>query len=527
MALSRPRVALLSRLKWLDERMEAVENSGGTGGPHVHLVSDITGLAAALDGKQAEGDYAALSHDHDEAYSSIDHDHDGYALIDHDHTGIYQPAGSYAASVHGHAVADVTGLQAELDGKQASGSYSLTSHNHSGVYAPVSHSHVIADITGLQTALDGKQASGSYLTGITSGNVTTALGYTPTSVTGLTGTQSVAAFKTGLSLVKADVGLGSVDNTADAAKAVLTATKLFTARNINGTAFDGSANITINAVDSTARAAAATTISTTAPLTGGGDLSANRTFAISSATAGAAGSMSAADKTKLDAIASAATANSADATLLARANHTGTQTLDTTTDSATRLAMTSAERTKLSGIATSATANSTDAALSAAYRTLLDSSGSHIAAKVAGTYGLGQGDPLAVSGTGTLYPLNVIYIDAADYPAIGALAAKLRVRCIIEANDVAPTGNFTIGLHAVTRPGTSGGAGLVIYTMAAAIAGSTATQNTPAADSQNIITGADFAVPATGFYVLGVVTTGTIATSAHVHISAQLQMRYA
>jgi hypothetical protein len=44
------------------------------------------------------------------------------------------------------------------------------------------------------------------------------------------------------------------------------------------------------------------TISTTAPLTGGGDLSTNRTLAISAATSMAAGSMSAADKTKLDGI---------------------------------------------------------------------------------------------------------------------------------------------------------------------------------------------------------------------------------
>ncbi len=42
---------------------------------------------------------------------------------------------------------------------------------------------------------------------------------------------------------------------------------------------------------------------------------------------------------------------------------TTTQSLDTTTDSGTRVAMTPAERTKLSGVATSATANSTDAAL--------------------------------------------------------------------------------------------------------------------------------------------------------------------
>jgi hypothetical protein len=49
-------------------------------------------------------------------------------------------------------------------------------------------------------------------------------------------------------------------------------------------------------------------ISTTAPLTGGGDLSADRTLAISAATTGAAGSMSAADKTKLNGIATGATA---------------------------------------------------------------------------------------------------------------------------------------------------------------------------------------------------------------------------
>lgn len=80
---------------------------------------------------------------------------------------------------------------------------------------------------------------------LSSSDVTTALTYTPTSVTGLTGVQSLAAFKTGLSLVKADVGLGSVDNTADVAKNVLTATKFFTARTIDGQSFDGTANVTV------------------------------------------------------------------------------------------------------------------------------------------------------------------------------------------------------------------------------------------------------------------------------------------
>ena len=44
-----------------------------------------------------------------------------------------------AATVHSHAIADVTGLQTALDGK-----------------ADTAHAHAIADVTGLQAALDGK-----------------------------------------------------------------------------------------------------------------------------------------------------------------------------------------------------------------------------------------------------------------------------------------------------------------------------------------------------------------------------------
>lgn len=62
---------------------------------HGHIIADVTGLQAALDGKAATG--------------------------------------------HGHIIADVTGLQAALDGKAATG-----------------HGHIIADVTGLQTSLDAK-----------------------------------------------------------------------------------------------------------------------------------------------------------------------------------------------------------------------------------------------------------------------------------------------------------------------------------------------------------------------------------
>lgn len=61
-------------------------------------------------------------------------------------------------------------------------------------------------------------------------------------------------------------------------------------------------------------------------------------------------------KSKVDGIEAGATKNSTDAHLLDRANHTGTQSLDTTTDGVNRLAMTTAERVKLEGIADGANA---------------------------------------------------------------------------------------------------------------------------------------------------------------------------
>jgi hypothetical protein len=161
------------------------------------------------------------------------------------------------------------------------------------------------------------------------------------------------------------------------------------------------------------------------------------------------------------------------------------------------------------------------------YRVILDSSGSHTAARAAGTYGFGQGHPLAVTGVGILYPLNVIYLDAGDYPTVGGLAPKLRIRATLATNDVAPGGNYTIGLHPITRPATSGAAGVCIYTIGAAIAGSTVAATTPAADALLNLVGADFAMPVNGHYVLALVTTATVAANSHVHISAALQMRNA
>ena len=78
---------------------------------------------------------------------------------------------------------------------------------------------------------------------------------------------------------------------------------------------------------------------------------------------GLPGLVTSTEKDKLAGIAAGATANSSDATLLARANHTGTQSADTLVDGSTNKAFLATERTKLAGIATGATANSSDAYL--------------------------------------------------------------------------------------------------------------------------------------------------------------------
>ena len=91
--------------------------------------------------------------------------------------------GDFAAASHTHSIANVTGLQTALDGKQASGSY-----------AAATHSHIISDVTGLQTALDGKQAS---------------LGYTPYNSTNPSGYITSSGSITGTA---GSTGLLTIDN---------------------------------------------------------------------------------------------------------------------------------------------------------------------------------------------------------------------------------------------------------------------------------------------------------------------------
>jgi hypothetical protein len=154
---------------------------------HIHAIGDVTGLQTALNGKQAtlesgtniktvngnsllgSGDIAISGGGGgepvitagttsqywrgDKTFQTLDKTAVGLANVDNTSdankpvsTAQQTALNGKANTSHSHAIAEVTGLQAVLDGKQASGSY-----------ASDSHSHVIGDTTGLQTALDGKQ----------------------------------------------------------------------------------------------------------------------------------------------------------------------------------------------------------------------------------------------------------------------------------------------------------------------------------------------------------------------------------
>jgi hypothetical protein len=105
---------------------------------HSQTISEITNLQASLDGK------ADIGHNHDMVYSVLGHSHSDYALTDHNHDSVY------AAIVHDHDT-----VYAAISHSHSE--YALTNHNHDGVYSVLGHSHEIAEITGLQAALDGKQ----------------------------------------------------------------------------------------------------------------------------------------------------------------------------------------------------------------------------------------------------------------------------------------------------------------------------------------------------------------------------------
>lgn len=238
------------------------------------LGSAVTALGTEIDGKQPSGSYATTTQLTDGLATK--QPSGSYATSSDLTTGLAtkQATGDYATNtaltsglaakantVHGHVIDDVDGLQEALDA--ASGGGGLTTYDtvsglpdYPATFPPAAHNQAISTITGLQTELDGKQAVGSYATtmNLSDGLATKADSSHSHPATGISdsttvgrsvmtaadaaaartaigaGTSNLAIGTTG-STAKAgnyaptasDVGLGSVNNTADSAKPISTA----------------------------------------------------------------------------------------------------------------------------------------------------------------------------------------------------------------------------------------------------------------------------------------------------------------
>ena len=236
-----------------------------------------------------------------------------------------QPAGNYAASAHQHTVSDVDGLQTVLNGK------SPTSHNHDGTYAPATHGHTIANVTGLQTALDGKAASSHSHT-----------------IAQVSGLQSALDDKQPAGSYAASNHTHTTTNITgftEAAQDIVGAM----VTGAGGTYNDAAGTITLpsgggggGAVDSVAGRTGAVVLSST-DLTDAASLATDAEL-----TAGLAGKANSSHTHAPEDVTGTAVVTTDPRLSDARTPTAHTHTLDQTTDTATRLALTPAERTKLS-----------------------------------------------------------------------------------------------------------------------------------------------------------------------------------
>lgn len=204
-----------------------------------------------------------------------------------------------AALSHLHAIVDVTGLQTALDGKAA-----------------LIHAHAISDIANLQTALNGKAAtshthSSSDITDLQA----TVRGYL-SAVSPILYNSTTGQF----TLATVPLNLGGTNNTSWTASRCVQVSADGTRLESSGAACG---------VAATAWGAITGTLSSQTDLQSALNAKSDTNHVHPEATTGAAGFMSASDKTKLNAIQTGATANQTDAHLLARANHTGTQAIAT------------------------------------------------------------------------------------------------------------------------------------------------------------------------------------------------------
>ncbi len=116
-----------------------------------------------------------------------------------------------------------------------------------------------------------------------------------------------------------------------------------------------------------------------------------------------------------------------------------------------------------------------------------------------------------------------LYLDDADYNVTGGPVPKLRLRATCLPNATAPAITFTFGLYPVT---VAGAADTLTMTLGTVVTGSTVAIASPPASTVTPGVGTDFTFPADGYYVLGVVYSGTLANNSTVNMQCALQLHH-
>jgi len=228
---------------------------------------------------------------------------------------------TFTPSSHTHVISDVTGLQTALDGKQAAGSYAAASHTHDDRYYT-------------ETEVGNFFSGTTAITGYNKSNWDTAFGW------GNHASQSYAT--------QAYVNT-AVANVVNSAPAALDTLNELAAALGNDASFSTTISTALGnrlRVDTAAQGLTGTQQSNARTNLGLGTAATSNTgdFATSghthsAATTAAAGFMSAADKTKLDGIASGATANAGTVTSVSGTGSYGGLTLSGTVTSSGSLTL--------------------------------------------------------------------------------------------------------------------------------------------------------------------------------------------
>lgn len=203
-----------------------------------------------------------------------------------------QPTGNYitaltsdvTAAGPGSAAATLATVNANVGAFGSASSVGTFTVNAKGLTTAAASTAIAiteSQVTNLVTDLAGKQPTGNYLTAIT-GDLAAA-GPGSSAGTLATVNSNVGAFGSASSVGTFTVNAKGLTTAAASTPILIT-----------------EAQVTNLVTDLAAKAVAALLINTTLPLTGGGDLTANRTLGINAASTTAAGSMSLIDKKKMN-----------------------------------------------------------------------------------------------------------------------------------------------------------------------------------------------------------------------------------